>query len=149
MIDVCVIFIILALTLFYAVIKERQELGCYKISIDRQCDDANSVYIQNTKMTNVDSCEELILRMTSIISYHEKGAVWRRCFIIAVIIVVFVYIMNMNSKCKNVYHYSIILLMTLTIIYFYHNYINYHHFRNLKQNGVEILERMKKNCFKH
>jgi len=149
MIDVYVIFIILAAISYYSIAKERHELGCYRVLIGRQCKDENSIYVKNTKMNNADSCGDLISRMKSIISYHEKGGVWRRCFVISVMIVIFVHIVNMNSKFKNTYHYVVILLLTFTLLYFYHNYLNYHHFRNLKQNGVEILEKMQQMCFKN
>jgi hypothetical protein len=149
MIDVYIISIILAMVFFYSIAKERQELGCYRVSIDRQCIDDESVYVKNTKMSSNDSCEDLVSRMTSIISYHEKGGVWKRCLIIAAIIVAVVYVVyNMNSKFDNIYHYLVILLLIFALLYFYHNYINYHHFRILKHNGVEILENIKHHCFK-
>ena len=86
--------------------------------------------------------------MESILSYHEKGGVWKRCLIIATIITFYIYVVyNINKKINNnVNQYVVILLVIFALIYFYHNYINYHHFRRLKQNGVENLELIKQKC---
>jgi hypothetical protein len=149
MIDIYIITIVIVTILYYSIVKERSELGCYRISIDRQCDDDESVYVKNTKMEKNDNCEDLLQRMGSIVSYHEKGGVWKRCIIIATICVAVIYVVyNMNSKFDNIYHYLILLLLLFTLLYFYHNYINYHHFRRLKNNGIEILHQIKNKCFK-
>ena len=133
--------------IFYAIMKEREELGCYRISIGRQCIDEESVYVKNTKAEHNDTCEDLYKRIESILSYQEKAGIWKRCIIIATIIIFFIYIVyNINNKFNNINQYVVLLLVIFTLIYFYHNYINYHHFRKLKQNGLEILELIKKNC---
>jgi len=137
------IFIILFI---YAVLKEREELGCYRLSIGRQCIDEESVYVKNTKAEQGDTCKDLYERMGSILSYHEKAGVWRRCIIMAIIITFFVYIVYNINKNFNINQYIVLLLVSFSLIYFYHNFINYHHFRRLKQNGIEILQLMKQKC---
>lgn len=142
-----IITIIFVIIILYAIMKEREELGCYRVSVDRQCIDENSVYVKNTKAEPNDNCKDLDERMRSILSYQEKGAVWRRCIILATIIIIYIYIVyNANNQIISINHYMILLLVIFAIIYFYHNYINYHHFRRLKQNGIEILELMKHKC---
>ena len=139
--------IIFLIIIFYAIMKEREELGCYRLAIARQCIDEESVYIKNTKAKPGDTCKDLYERIESILSYQEKGGVWKRCIIIATIIIFFIYIVyNIHNKFNNINYYIVLLLVIFTLIYFYHNYINYHHFRKLKQNGVEILQLIKKNC---
>jgi Flp pilus assembly protein TadB len=141
------IVFIFALILIYAVMKEREELGCYRLSIARQCIDEDSVYVKNTKAEEGDTCKDLYQRIVSILSYQEKGGVWKRCLIIATIITFFVYIVyNINTKFNNINYYIVLLLVIFTLIYFYHNYINYHHFRKLKENGIEILQLMQQKC---
>jgi hypothetical protein len=147
---VLIIAIIFIALVIYAVLKERQELGCYRLSIDRQCIDENSIYLKNTKGYKTDSCQILYEKMESILSYHEKGGIWKRCLILATIITSFIYIVsnsNINKKINNnIYQYVIFLLVIFAIIYFYHNFLNYHHFRKLKQNGIEILSLIKQKC---
>jgi hypothetical protein len=58
--------------------KEREELGCYRLSIGRQCIDEESVYVKNTKAEPNDTTDDLYKRLGSILSYHEKAGVWRR-----------------------------------------------------------------------
>jgi hypothetical protein len=149
MIITYIIIFIYLIVLYYCINKERLELGCHKISIEQQCNDDESVYVKNTKMDKNDNCNDLLDRIESIISYHEKGGVWKRCFIMSSISVMFIYILyNINLKLDNIYYYLILLLLQFIIIYFYHNYINYHHFRRLKNNGLEIINELKKRCVK-
>jgi hypothetical protein len=149
MIDIYIIVIVISAILYYSVAKERRELGCFRVSIDRQCDDDESVYVKNTKMEKNDNCEDLLQRIGSIVSYHEKGGVWRRSLIISSISVLVIFLVyNINLKFDNIYYYLILLLLIFTLLYFYHNYINYHHFRRLKNNGIEIMNEIKKRCFK-
>jgi len=127
--------------------KEREELGCYRLSIGRQCIDEDSVYVKNTKGSNEDTCNNLYEKIESILSYHEKGGVWKRCLIISSIITLYIYIVySVNKNINNINQCAIFLLVIFALIYFYHNYINYHHFRKLKQNGVEILQLIKQKC---
>lgn len=149
MIDIYIICILFLSILYYSISKERLELGCFRVSIERQCNDDESVYVKNTKMEKNDNCNDLMDRLGSIVSYHEKGGVWRRCFIISGICVFIIYLVyNINSKFDNIYYYLILLLLIFTLLYFYHNYINYHHFRRLKNNAIEILTEIKKKCYK-
>ena len=140
---------IFVVILSYAIMKEREELGCYRFSIGRQCIDEESVYLKNTKAHPEDSCKDLNEKMISVLSYQEKGGVWKRCLIIATIIISVIYLVyNINSSLNTLTQYSVLLLVIFTLIYFYHNYINFHHFRRLKQNGIEILELLKQKCVK-
>lgn len=132
------ILIIFLLTI-YAFLKEREELGCYRVSIEQQCDDQNSVYIKGTKMKENDTKEILIDRLKSTLNYHEKGGVWKRCLIFANIIILFTLLLNQNNTSE---FFISLHLSIFTITYFFFNYINYHHFRHLKKNGYEIIDKL-------
>jgi len=134
------IFIII---LIYAILKEREELGCYRISIKQQCNDNNSVFLINTKTEDTDNIELLYKRIVSILSYHEKSGVWRRCYILSSLLLLILYIVNNSTDKSNIFYWFNLLLLYFTILYFFFNYLNYHHFRNLKNNGIEILEKIK------
>ncbi len=137
-----VVMVILALVVFYAITKEREELGCYRVSVGRQCVDEDSVYVKNTKMEDTDTCPDKMERLKSIVSYHEKGGVWKRCVILSLITVFAVYLTYRLQSNFQLYSFLFIFLINFTIIYFYHNYINYHHFRLLKRNAIEIIDSM-------
>lgn len=137
------ILIIFILIFIYAILKEREELGCFRFSIARQCNDNNSVYLINTKMEYGDTKEILIKRLISILSYHEKAGVWRRCYILSLSLLLIIFIVNKNyTKINNHYYWIILLLLFVAVHYFFFNYINYHHFRNLKNNGIEIINHL-------
>lgn len=157
---IATIFIFVGL---YAIMKEREELGCYSSTTSSSsppnatssmlpsCDDNQSVYVVNTKMKEGDDCDTLLNRLKSIVSYHEKGGVWKRCFIIALIAIVFVYMVvhsQSSAPDANRFTYAIIFLLFFTLIYFYHNYINYHHFRKLKENANEIISSIRERCLR-
>ena len=134
------IMILLGLAIFYAITKEREELGCYRVSVGRQCFDEDSVYVKNTKMEEKDTCKDKMERLKSITSYHEKGGVWKRCVMLALISVIAVYLIYRLQANFTLHSYLFLFLINFTIIYFYHNYINYHHFRLLKKNASEIID---------
>ncbi len=137
-----IIIIIIICIFLYAILKEREELGCYRISISKQCDENNSVYLLNTKMENGDTKEILKKRLISIVSYHEKGGVWRRCYILSLVLLFIILIVDkISHKRNNIYYWIVLLLLFFTIHYFFFNYINYHHFRNLKENAIEIINK--------
>lgn len=137
------LIIIFIIILLYAILKEREELGCYRISIKQQCNDNNSVFLINTKMEASDNIDILYKKMISILSYHEKSGVWRRCYIMASLLLTILYIVNNTTDNKTIFYWLNLLLLYFTILYFFFNYLNYHHFRNLKNNGVEIIEKIK------
>jgi len=140
MISMIIIIIIIICIFLYAILKEREELGCYRISIAKQCDDNNSVYLLNTKMENGDTKEILKKRLISIVSYHEKAGVWRRCYILSLALLFIILIVDkIAHKRNNIYYWIVLLLLFFTVHYFFFNYINYHHFRNLKENAIEII----------
>ncbi len=142
MYDINLLSIIFIGILSYAILKEREELGCFRISVEQQCDDQSSVYLLNTKMKQDDTLLTLKNRLKSILSYSDKGGVWKRCVIISTILCIFVYILNNFCYTNNskFYYYALLVLLFFSAHYFYFNYLNYHHFRNLKLNGVEIID---------
>jgi len=138
------IIIIIICIFLYAILKEREELGCYRVSISKQCDENNSVYLLNTKMENGDTKEILKKRLISIVSYHEKAGVWRRCYILSLALLFIIFIVDKICcyKRDNIYYWIVLLLLFFTVHYFFFNYINYHHFRNLKENAIEIINKV-------
>jgi len=135
-----VVMVIMSLVVFYAITKEREELGCYRMSVGRQCVDEDSVYVKNTKMEETDTCRDKMERLKSISSYHEKGGVWKRCVILSLVSVFAVYLIYRMQSNFQLYSYLFLFVINFTIIYFYHNYVNYHHFRLLKRNALEIID---------
>lgn len=147
--------LILSIT-YYAVQKERQEHGCTSIGIQKQCDEDQSVYIIGTKPSSADTKAELTQKIESVLSYHEKGAVWRKCWIMSLIFSLVMYLLlraNLNASQRNCVDNTSLFYLILSVqitafflTYFYFNYINYHHFRRLKTNGLLILKEVFNRC---
>jgi hypothetical protein len=143
MIVITLIVIIFILVLLYAILKEREEAGCNKFTIEKQTDDNKNIYIANTKIEENDTKEILVKKIISILSYHEKAGVWKRCYILSIILMIILFIVNNNSREKdNIYYWLILLMLFFTTHYLFFNYINYHHFRILKDNGTEIINKL-------
>lgn len=127
----------------YALLKERIELGCVRWSVKKQCFDENSVYVSGTRLEPGDSLNTRIKKLRGIVSYHEKAAVWRRCFIMATVITAFIFLIYKMDVCMNVPILFVIWhITTFFTLYFFFNFINYHHFRLLQKNAFEILDTM-------
>jgi len=129
----------------YAAMKEREDLTCDKL----QCDYDESVYVRGTKSHTDDNCDTLLNKLTSILSYHEKGRVWRRCLILSVICIFCIYIVctgNIGELGVTPRQYWMVGILLFAVIYLYHNFLNFHIFRTLKSNGKRIVERIRQQC---
>lgn len=134
----------------YALFKEREESACLRWSIGRQCDDDESVYVRGTAPQNKDTAKVLAKRIESSLSYHEKAGVWKRCYLIGTVLVLIVWL-ALTLGCTKQKHVNAWLLISLhlvfvAVLYFYMNYINYHHLRRLKENGVTALHMLMASC---
>jgi len=131
--------------IIYAVLKERQELGCTRISIEKQCNENNSVFAKDTKYKNNDTIQIIFNKLYNILDYHEKSGVWKRCVILSIIICFLIYTIDLQHKI-NIDEFKIMFIIICAILYFYHNFINYHHFRILQKNGKELLMNLNNKC---
>ncbi len=144
--DEILILIVVSIALIYAILKEREDLGCIRVSIERQCIDEDSVYVKGTKMSKGDTKEELFKKLKSILSYHDKAAVWRRAFIIAcVFVLVTLFLLKFDCMLYSYIYFGFVMLLVFFFVqYFYFNFVNYHHMRYLQRNGFEIIEKLQK-----
>lgn len=124
----------------YALLKERQELGCRGWSASqRQCVDEDSVYVRGTAPEG-DDRPAAKAKLASILSYHEKGGVWKRCFLLATVLAYLAHATARATACAGPgWTLAIHHLLFFAILYFFFNYLNYHHFRVLKHHGTELL----------
>lgn len=138
-------FVLIIMILLYCIFKEREELGCFRISIAKQCNEDKSVYIEGTKASPDDNTQVLTNKIISALSYHEKAGIWRRCVILATILIGILILFD-RTFCNELAKWMALHIVFFCIFYFFFNYLNYHHFRKLKQNGTESLELLLKMC---
>ncbi len=149
--DKIIFLIIFSYALIWSAQKERLELGCNGSSVfqlEKQCNDDKSIYIDGTKPSPDDSVEKLYERLESTLSYHEKAGIWRRCFLLAsACVLVVIALLRFDCLYKDsIYFGAVLLILFFAIIYFFFNFLNFHHMRRLKNNGMESLELLKKKC---
>lgn len=127
----------------YALLKEREELGCKGLSVgERVCRDESSVYVRGTApMPGYDTPSTARAKLVSVLSYHEKGGVWKRCFLLATVLAYVGYVATRaTARAGTGWTLALQHLLFFTVLYFYWNFINYHHFRVLKRHGVQLLD---------
>lgn len=122
----------------YALVKERAELGCVGVDASkRQCADEDSVYVRGTAPAPDDSVPQTCARLRSVLSYHEKAGVWKRCFLIAACLA-FLGVAASRAVAKPAWRFAMLHLVFVAVLYFYHNFVNYHHMRVLKKRGMSL-----------
>lgn len=149
-------FIVLVIILIsiHALLKERHdERGCIGgYSFGENCNDQNSSFLKGTKYSTEDNCKDIKDKMKHLFRFGERGAVWRRSLLVSIFLVLMVFISS--HECSREYikqnkkHQYILLLFLFTgVLYFYHNYLDFHYFRNIKKNGVELVDNLENKCF--
>lgn len=125
----------------YALVKERQESGCRGWSATRrQCADEDSVYVRGTAPEPGDTPADIKRKLVSILSYHEKGGVWKRCFLLAAALAYLAWVVQRAATPG--WAPLLLHLVFFCILYFWFNYLNYHHFRLLKNHGEALLAKL-------
>jgi len=134
--------LVMALVGGYALLKERQELGCRGAGVrDRQCRDEHSVYVRGTAPAPGDTRDDARTKLASVLSYHEKGGVWKRCFLLATVLAYLAYLIQRATAAAGPgWTVALQHLVFLAVLYFYWNFINYHHFRLLKAHGLAHMD---------
>ena len=125
----------------YALFKEREELGCSGMGVRRQCRDEDSVYVRGTAPCPHDTRAATKAKLASILRYHEKGGVWKRCFLLATVLV---YVGSVSSMTAHATWRASVAqhLAFFCVLYLHANFINYHHFRVLQKHGDALLVKL-------
>lgn len=141
LIDMLVKFylVITVIILIYCILKEREEFGCTKVTIKKQCDETKSVYFKNSIPNPTDTKTVLEYKLLKLLSLYEFSGVWKKCYIISTIICVFI---KLITNVSNINLISLHLIVS-AIIYFYHNFMIYHVFRHAKQIGTGIIIKLR------
>jgi len=135
-----VYFGLITIIFIYSLFKERNEFGCSSyFSIKKHCSDLDSVYFKGTYPTKTDTKQNLINKLKSILSIHLKYAVWRKCFIIATFIIILTKALRPEIESQTLIGLHIV---SISIIYFYHNFMNYHVYRIADNIGTLLLNKI-------
>lgn len=137
-------FVVALFVFLYSLLKERNEFGCSaNFQIEKQCDNLKSVYLYDVVPNNGDSNCTLSKKLISLLSMHEKAAVWRKGFIVATIIIALIKVISptINTRMLVALHLSIIY-----ILYCYNNFVNFHVYRPARNIGIKIVKRLEHQC---
>lgn len=143
-------FIIAAFMLIFVFVGlkcEASDSGMFYDKTWKSYSDHESLALKGTKMVENDSNSDLYKKLETILSYHERTVLWRRSFIISVFLISFVYMVHkMNDKFDTPDQYFMLWFLFSGILYFYFNFVIYHHHRLLKENGTEIINKLRDTC---
>jgi len=132
--------LVLILINIYAIQKERESLNCQGFTIKKQCDELNSSYLKDALPKDTDTKTILENKLFKLISITDNTAYWRRCFILATIICIVTKLfcnLPMNS-------FVALHLVITGILYFYHNFMNFHVYKLAMNVGSDIIRRLRK-----
>lgn len=133
-------YLVITIIIFiYCILKEREELGCTKITIKKQCDELNSVYFKDSIPKSTDTRTMLEYKLLRLLSLYEFSSAWRKCYIISTILCIFI---KLLTNVSNVNLISLHLITT-AILYFYHNFMIYRVFKYAKQIGTSIIIKLR------
>lgn len=134
------LYLVIILTIFvYCILKEREEFGCSGLTVKKQCNELKSIFFKDTMPLNTDTKKQLINKLKEILRLHERNAVWRRCFILATIIIFLFKVTNTDIKFESLIMLHLIIVV---IIYFYHNFMNFHVYRIADTIGNQIINKI-------
>lgn len=138
-------WIVIGYATLWAFLKQRGEYGCSGslFTTRKQCIDENSVYFVDSGFTTADSPKDLSKKVSSLLGYHEKSGIWKVCIVMAGVLTLFVWAIFPNGTNSQ---FISLHLTFFSLLYFYFNFINYHHFRRLKAAGDKILDAMVAKC---
>jgi len=124
----------------FAFAREREELGCS----GARCNDRKSVYIHGTEPSEDDTPEDAIRKLSSILSYHEKGGIWKRRFLIAVFLSMLGYVVFTKARCLGGgWSFVIASMVFFSVLYFEKNFEIFHHHRELMRRGFVLLGKIR------
>lgn len=133
-------FVVVGVVGAYAFLKERSEMGCTRwTATSRQCSDEDSVYVAGTAPSRADDRTTIKRKLESILSYHEKAGVWKRCFLLAAVMAYLSHVIHTGSAGAG-WSFAVQHLVFFAVLYFVINFVNYHHFRVLKKHGTALLK---------
>jgi len=124
----------------YSILKEREEMGCRSFSIKKHCLEKNSLYFKDTYPLITDNKNILYNKLISLLSIHEKAGIWRKCLIIATIIIFFIKLYMKDISDQNI---IVLHILIICILYFYHNFMNFHYYRIAKNISFDIIDKLK------
>jgi hypothetical protein len=127
------------LVLFYVISKEREEFGCNGLTIKKQCNETESVYLKGTKFNPTDTKKILYKKLKKLISFNDNVTFWRKSYIMSTIICIV--IQNFIPDTKD--HNLITLHITIfAILYFYLNFMFYHIHMPANIIGFELVDKL-------
>ncbi|AGE56190.1 hypothetical protein PBCVNEJV1_135L [Paramecium bursaria Chlorella virus NE-JV-1] len=148
--DTIVAIVISALVLYAAFRYEREDLGCescWSTSV-AACSDYNSIYVRGTKYQKNDDSNTLKKKLKKLLSFDEAAGSWKRCVLWSFLLTVLGYAIYAKGGCidgsninKN-WLFVISWIVNFSVLYALKSFESSHIFRVIKNNGMELCEKL-------
>ena len=136
------IYLFIAITLVYALYKERQALGCPDVPNGEDCDNANGKAVNGTKASPTDPTPVIYDKIRSAADFADKWVVWRISYLLAVPCILLIYFFLYQRLPKE--HEAIVGIFIIgAVVYFVFNFYKFHlinYAKNHIDEGLRILE---------
>lgn len=126
------VYIILVVLLIYAIIKEREALGCSS-NICQDCDNQNGKAVKGTKPDETDTTDEIYDKIYKAATFTDRFVTWRIGYIVgffAAILVVFLLYQSFPTELELL----VITLVVGILIYFTFSFYNFHLIKCIEKN---------------
>ncbi len=138
-------FIVISFLVIDSIYQIYKVMGCDTKTLE--CDDKESYFVRGTKYNKDDTLNDMVKKLKKITSYNENMGMWRIALVMASLIFLVVYMfLNKNIQHCNGLTLVSIHLVIWTLLWFYFNFIDFHHFKHLKENGEELILNLLKYC---
>ena len=137
-----IVYAIIAILLIYAILKEREALGCPSLPDIGDCNNEIGRAVYGTKPSSSDNNETLYSKIDRAAAYNNRFVFWRVAFIISFIGAFIVWFI-LFRRIPNQVELVVIMLVFSSIIYFTNNFYKFHLSDYIKRNiskSVEILK---------
>lgn len=137
-----IVYLIIAVLLIYAIVKEREALGCPDFPDLGECNNQMGKAVYGTKPSYKDSNETLFSKIEKGAEYQNRFVFWRVA-IITSFIGAFILWFVLFQKIPSEKELLIIMLVFSSIIYFTNNFYKFHLSDHVKRNIVKSVDILK------
>lgn len=134
------IYLLIAGIVLYALIKEREALGC---TFDtRDCDNSNGKALKGTKCDSSDPTDTVFCKLRDAADFSSKWVIWRLA-LLASVVATFLIFLFLYQRVPEEIELAVSMFIVTCVIYFTVMFYQFHligHVKKHLHDGLDILE---------
>jgi hypothetical protein len=133
------IYLLIGVVVVYALIKEREQLGCF--SWGKDCDNSNGKPLRGTQCDSDDATSEVCEKMKQAADFSSKWVIWRLALLSSLIAVLLIFLFLYQRMPSEIETLASMFIITC-VIYFTIAFYQFHLLKPAKEHlhtGIDIL----------